>query len=244
MEATKGIRFRQTAMGAVPLVAGLLLIVGMATSPWEGAVDDQMTAYYTQLAAHPGRAQLSTILIGLAFLLLVPTFFAMVQVTRHRGTRLGNAGWLLGSIGFGIMGGFAIVIDIYDMVLVQELGVEQAVAISHQLEELVSVALVGMAGGLGSLAGLVLMAAGLWRSREVPAWSPALLVVAMVTLTVSPPALVPMTGAACLLLGGLVPVSLRILRADDWETGGPMLPAAVGAPPAAETAGAAGLTPA
>ncbi|MGI8875243.1 MAG: hypothetical protein ACR2KP_13165, partial [Egibacteraceae bacterium] len=99
MQAQKGLKFRQTAAGSIPVLAGLLLIAGMAVAAWEKGGEYEVTAYYTALAAHPVRAQVSTILIGLGFLMLVPAFAAMAQLTRHRGTRLGNAGWLLGTIG-------------------------------------------------------------------------------------------------------------------------------------------------
>ncbi|MGI8874508.1 MAG: hypothetical protein ACR2KP_09295, partial [Egibacteraceae bacterium] len=175
----------------------------------------------------------STILIGLGFLMLVPAFAAMAQLTRHRGTRLGNAGWLLGTIGFGVMGGLALVVDVYDTHLVTQLGVEQAVALGEAADDLVAVGVLGMTGALGALLGVLLTAAGLWRSREVPVWVPALLVAGIVAFIVSPAALVPMLAASSILTGGLVGVSLRILRADDWETGGPVLPARRAGQPAA-----------
>lgn len=224
MDANNGLRFRQAVLGTTPIAAGVLLVAGMATAPWEGGGADQLTAYYTQLAAHPAQAQISTLLIAFAFLLFVPAFFAMAQLTRHRGTRLGNAGWMLGTVGYGLMAGIAAVIDIYDMVLAQQLGVAEAVALSGHMEELPAVVLVGMTAAFGSILGTLLMTAALWRSREVPAWSPAVIAVGAIAGFISPPSLVPMTLGAVVLLVGCVPVSLRILRAADWETGGPTEP--------------------
>lgn len=224
-----GLKFRKVALGVAPIAAGILLVAGMAATPWEGGGGDQLTAYYTQLVAHPAQAQIATLLIAFAFLLFVPAFFAMAQVTRHRGTKLGNAGWVLGTIGYGLMAGMAAVIDIYDMVLAQQLGVAEAVALSEQMETLPAVAVVGMAGALGSTLGTLLMAAALWRSREVPVLSPTLMAAGALATFLFPPALVPMTLGASVLLAGLALVGIRILRAKDWETGGPGLGTALGA---------------
>lgn len=216
-----GLKFRQVVLGAAPIAAGILLVAGMAVTPWEGGGSDQLTSYYTQLAAHPARAQISTLLIAFAFLLLVPAFFAMAQLARHRGTKLANAGLVLGTLGFGLMAGMAAVIDIYDLMLAQHLGVAEAVALSEQMEALPAVVVVGMTGAFGSTLGTVLMAVALWRSREIPVWSPALIAVGALVTFFSPPALLPMTLGASALLVGLTPAGLRILRAEDWETGGP-----------------------
>lgn len=234
MEAHKGLRFRQAVLGVTPTAAGVLLVAGMLVTPWEGGGEGQLTAYYTNLAAHPGRAQVSTLLIAFGYLLMVPALFAMLQLTKHRGTRLGNAGWLLGTLGFGLMAGIAAVIDIYDMVLAQELGVSQAVALSEKMEALPAVAVVGMSGAFGSFLGIVFMGAALWRSREVPVWGPAGLGLSAVALFLGSPALIPMTVAATALLVGCVAVTLRILRADDWEHGGPVLPTSVPVQPVRE----------
>lgn len=228
METQKGIKFRQVAVGFAPILAGIVLLAGMVTASWEGAAADRTTAYYTALAAHPLRAQVSTILIGFGWLLYVPALLGMAQLTRHRATRLGNAGWALGTIGFGLMAGMTAVIDVYDTVLAQELGVERAVAISAVMDSLPTVAVVGIIAGPGALVGMLLMAAALWRSGEVPVWGPAALAVGTVAFVLSPPALIPMTFVASALLVGGIPVALRILRATDWEPGGPIRPHATG----------------
>ncbi|MEX2621423.1 MAG: hypothetical protein WD250_14505 [Egibacteraceae bacterium] len=233
MQAQKGLRFRQVATGTIPVLAGLLLIAGMAVTSWEEGGEYSQTAYYTALAAHPVRAQVSTILIGLGFLMLVPAFAAMAQLTRHRGTRLGNAGWLLGTIGFGLLGGMALVVDVYDTLLVTQLGLEQAVALGEALDEMVAPAVLGMTGAFGSGLGIVLMSAALWRSREVPVWVPALLLAGIVGFIVAPSATVPTVTAMAILTAGLLGVSLRILRAADWETGGPVRAAPRAGQPAA-----------
>jgi hypothetical protein len=222
-----GLRFRQTAMGITPVLAGALLMAGMAVTSWEEGGQFELTDYYTALAAHPVRAQVSTVLIGLGFLMLVPSFTVMAQLTRHRGTKLGNAGWVFGTLGFGIMAGLAMVVDVYDTLLATELGIEQAVALGQAAEDLVAPVLLGMASALGSTLGLLFIAAALWRSRELPVWGPPLLLAGALAFFLAPSALIPMLIASTLLTGGLLAVTLRVVTAEDWELGGPTVPALV-----------------
>jgi hypothetical protein len=231
MEIHKGVSFRQAAVGAAPIAAGVLLVAGMAVKPPEESGPDQLTAYYTSLVADPTAAQVSTILIGFAFLLFVPALLGMAQLTRHRATRLGNAGWALGTVGFGTMAGMTMVLDIYDTVLAQELGVAGAVAISQRLDQLPSIAIVGMTAGVGSILGLLLMAAALWRSGQVPTWGAAALAIGALGLFLSPSALPPLLAATSVLLLGCTAIGMQILRARDWEPAGPVLPAVAGTTP-------------
>jgi uncharacterized membrane protein (GlpM family) len=226
-DTSSGLRFRQTAAGLVPLLAGLLLIAGMAVTAWEEGGDFEITAYYTALATHPVRAQVSTILIGLGFLLLVPAFAVMAQLTRHRATKLGNAGWALGTIGYGLMAGLAMVVDVYDTHLVTQLGVEQAVALAEAADEVVAMAVLGMTGAFGGLLGMILMSAGLWRSREVPLWGPALLVAGTVGFAFSPSALLPMLGSSLILTGGLLVLGAFNAALDRQIEGLQLSPAVV-----------------
>jgi hypothetical protein len=235
VENDKGLRFRQLMIGGAPLVGGLLVVTALAITPWEGGYDD-VEAYYETVGAQPGRAQLATVLLGFGFLFLVPAFAAVLAATRHRARRLGNAAWVLGTLGYGLMAGMTVVIDVYDSVLVQELGVEQAHALGDLMEVLPAVVAVGMLGGLGSLAGVLLAAIALWRSGEVPRWGAAALALGAFGFMAAPNELLPMVAVGTVQAIGWATLSLRLLRARDWDPGGPAAPRVASAAPSASAA--------
>jgi hypothetical protein len=195
----------------------------LAISPWEGGQAD-WEAYYETVGAQAGRAQLATVLLGSGFLLFVPTFVAVLAATRHRARRLGNAAWVLGTLGYGVMAGVTMIVDVYDSVLVQQLGVEQAHAIGDAMELLPALSVVGILGGMGSLGGSVLAAVALWFSREVPRWGPAALLVGTIGFVVAPNEMLPMVAAGLVQAAGWSTLSVRLLRARDWDPGGPSDP--------------------
>jgi hypothetical protein len=223
VENAKGLRFRQVAIGGAPLAAATTMVVALGISPWEGGQAD-WEAYYETVGAQAGRAQLATVLLGFAFLLFVPAFVAVLAATRHRARRLGNAAWVLGTLGYGLLAGVTMIVDVYDSVLVQELGVEQAYAIGDAIELLPAMGVVGILGGLGSLAGSLVAAAALWRSGEVPRWGPVALLVGTIGFVAAPNELLPMVAAGIVHGVGWSTLSVCLLRARAWDPGGPATP--------------------
>lgn len=186
---------RRAAAGLL-LAGSVAFAAGIALTPWES--ESTTRAYHDALAASPGRAQAAALTLALAYALLAAgcvTALALLAGGRDRWLRRAAAG----ATGAMLLLPGLLVTDAYDLALAQELPRATSVAVSDATSELVLSGVLGAAGGLGLLLGTTLVAAALWRAREVPAGVPALVVLSWVTgyATMRPAVLL---AGACLLV--------------------------------------------
>lgn len=163
--------------GASLILAPLFGLVGACAWPPLRASD---RAQIAAIAVHPARWYVFSLFILLSSYLLVPAVLALMRVLRPS-----RPGWadLAGSLAL-----FGILVSIGDSateLMYWQMGargasLSQMAALAARYGAAPGVSLIYIAGGLAVLCGMVLLAAGLWRSRAVPAWTAAGLIVATV----------------------------------------------------------------
>jgi hypothetical protein len=206
--------FRRTVAGlcliAAPVVAGLALLV----HPGEGDA-----GLVGSIAANPGRVEVASLLIILSTVLFVPALMGVLNLVRGRGVTLVHIGvglMLIGVIGHAVWTTFQIVM----VALVQSDINQSQLAAAVEGEGPIPVGLmVGlvmfMAGFFG---GILVLAAGLWRSRVVPRWIPMLLLLSFFTDFMPGGKIGPLLGAAVAVVClGSIGLKLLGMSDADWE---------------------------
>lgn len=165
--------FRRKMAGLALILAPLTLMSALAIHPGEGD-----GGFVQTIAENPGRVELSNLLIILSSLLFIPAFAGLLRLVSGRGAVLGHIGVCLavvGVVGHAVWAGFQIV-----LVGLVGSGIGQA--------QLAAVVDGGPPPGVGFVAillmflvgffaGVILLAAGLWRSGAAPKWAVACIAV-------------------------------------------------------------------
>lgn len=209
--------FRRTGAGLCLIVGPLLMIVGGLVASWENS--ETTAAWFEALAAAPGRAQLGTILLYFAFLLVAVGVFGMVHLLRRRSVVLGHVGGLLAGWGWITVTGL-LVVDFYDLALAQAPDRREAIATAERAEGYAGAAVIGIPGLL-AIIGIVLLAVALWRAQVVPVWVPVLVLASIVASFIAPIGVVAWALTNAPLAAALGYVGLKILGMSDkeWEHG-------------------------
>jgi hypothetical protein len=209
MEATREQSLAGKLKGLALLIGPGLILLGDLVEPnvdWEdqGAVLDS-------LAADTGRHRLAIVLFYLGFLLLIPGAIAAARYFRRERPGLSLAATLLAPLVPILITGFIM------FGMVQEAFVDPAadraemVALMERMEE---VALFPFVFGvmMVGLLGMLLLAIGLWRSKTVPIWVPALIVVGFVVVWFAPGDVPVLTALGNVILwAGFGAIGLKIL---------------------------------
>jgi hypothetical protein len=215
--------FRRTVAGVATIAAGVFTFAGMLTDP--RAADDSHRAYLESLVANPGLAQVSAPLLWVGYVSTVVMMLAMVHLIRRRGVVLAHVGALL-AIPAGMTMTGMLVIDMVELGITQQLGLEGALALDEAVELLPGLILFIAQAPLLIL-GSILLQIALWRSGFVPGIYPAVVLTAQTGFVLGAttwPVGQIATGVLALAYGWL---GLRILRLDDasWLGGGQGAPA-------------------
>ena len=72
------------------IAAPLLVLAGMAATPWED--ENTTSAYHDALAAHPDQALVAAMLLHFGFLLLLPASLGMMHLARGAAPKLAHVG--------------------------------------------------------------------------------------------------------------------------------------------------------
>jgi len=214
-------RFRRIATGLSFLGAGLLTLVGMALTPWEGS--DDARAYVQALADHPTRAQVAPLFLHYGFALFAPALFGALALLRGRGATLGHIAAIAAVLGLTSIPGI-LIIDWYDLALAQRYGVEEAAAFRQTMEESYPLLLLLVVpAGLGFLAALIVLPFALWRAGHAPLWLAIANAVAVLLGEAAPPVLWMMMAAFGVVFLAYAYLGARILRMDDaaWDGAAP-----------------------
>ena len=206
--------FSPRVTAAAMAAGGILLLAGLAVTPWED--EATMAAYQDALAAHPTQGQISATLLFLGFLTLPLISIGLHCAVPGRGRLRSTVACVAIFGGLALPG--ALVSDFYDIALAQELPRAQGVHVAEQAQGYLPAAILsglGMLSMLGLL-GLLVIA---WRARVVQLSTPALFVVGWLVPIVGGVGLVPAviggvfilaalaTGARALLSGASTPLA-------------------------------------
>ena len=170
MNLSDPVRFRRALTATSLLLAGLLISVGVISSPPQG---DDRGEYLASLAAHAGATQASALLLHFGFLLLVPGAIGLLALLQRRAVALGHVAVALAVVGAITLAG-NVVTDIYDLALAQNLPADEARTVSEAAESYGAAAPLIVPGYLGTVFGFVMLAVALWRAGWVRGWLPLL----------------------------------------------------------------------
>jgi len=205
-------RFSRLVAAFSLVAAPLLVLAGMAATPWE---DEATTAaYHDSLAGHPDQAQIAALLLHFGFLLLLPASLGLMHLARGAAPKLAHAGGLLAVFGLATLPGLLIT-DFYDLALAEGLPRAQSVPISDAALGSWGAALLSVSAALPAIFGMIVLAIAAWRAGAAPGWT-ALLVAAgwLVPFGGEVGLLLSVIGAT-LLTAGLAWIGLAVARMDD-----------------------------
>ena len=210
-EVERGTRLRRVASGASVIAAGVVTLAGFLTCPWENLPGED--AYLQSLLSNPPMAMLSMVLLHYGYLLFVPTVFVLARLARRRSPKLAGAAVVLGVLGSGLSG--LLVTDAYDLSLAQHVPFAQALAVEDGISVQGMLA-IALPSAFGTIFGLVLVLAAMWRSRWINV-VPMVLMLAGWVLGFGAHTLVRAGSGATLVAIALVMVGIRVLRMSDQE---------------------------
>ena len=210
---------------AAALIAAPLLGL-VATCAWPPLRADDR-AQIVAITAQPGRWYIFSLFILLSSIMLVPAVLALMRL-------LGQTRplWALFA---GCLAQFGILVGIGDSateLMFWQMGspgasLGQMTALATRYDAAAGAALVFMIGGLAALCGTVLLAAGLWRARAVPAWTAIAVAVATIANILGlSAASVPVTIASyALLLAAFSRIAVIVRSSPAWDLPGTLVTA-------------------
>jgi len=158
----------RAAAAAALITAPLLgLAAACAWPPLRSGERAQIAA----ISAQPDRWYIFSLFILLSSIMLVPAVLALMRLLGHS-----RPVWALIA---GSLAGLGVLIGIGDsatQLVFWQMGapgasLDQMAALATRYDSAPGAALIFMIGGLASLSGTLLLAAGLWRAHAVPAWT-------------------------------------------------------------------------
>jgi hypothetical protein len=186
----------------------VLIVAGVFLDPDIDASGRELAQEY---ADNPGVTQLSALSFHFAFVAWAPLVFALVGLVRGRGAWLANVAALLAVLGATTLPGFLLV-DFYDIAIVDEAGIEAWQAVTDRIEDLPGATVLFVTGFLGHVLCLPVALFAAWRGGVVPLWTPVAVTVAMIAAQ----AVQPFGSGLLLLAVGMVALSYALWRAD-WR---------------------------
>jgi hypothetical protein len=207
--------FTRSSTGLAMILAPVVLAVGLAIHPPESP---QGATLLQTVVDNADRWNLAHLLVLVGFVLFIPVILELMRLLRQRAPwsgLIGGALALVGVVGGGIiLGADAVALSAFATVPAdQRAGVVPGVQALLDFKALGPLILLFLCLG----AGLLVLAIGLFVTRAAPRWACAAIGVGGVLLVaiVSDPILA--TGAGLLLLG-LGPIGVRLLRQPDGES--------------------------
>jgi hypothetical protein len=203
--------FRRAALVAAPVIAAVLIVAGVFLDPDIDASGRELAEEY---AENPGVTQLSALSFHFAFVMWAPLVFALAGLIRGRGVWLANVAAILAVLGATTLPGF-LVVDFYDIAIVDELGADAWQPVTDRIEELPGATVLFVTGFLGHVLCLPVVLLAAWRARLLPFWTFAVVTAGLLAgQAVSP-------FGSGLLLAALAMLALAYsLSRLDWRPGG------------------------
>lgn len=170
-----GLRIRRHVLVALPVLAGIGLVVGAVADPASGISGEKMYEIY---AEHPDALQIKSLAYKWAYAFWIGTALLTAGLVRGRGVWLANAAAVIAFGGMTTLPGMLFG-DWVDSAAGQLFGVDGVVAL-HERTEAISwgMPLFMLPGFVGLALALPLGAAALWRAGVVRWWAPVCVVAA------------------------------------------------------------------
>ena len=205
--------------GASLIVAPLALVAAMAIAPWFVADTPELLA---ALAANQSALLAADLLVVAAVVLLVPASLGILRALRDRAPRLAPVAVGMFLVGWLFVLG-PVMLDRVELQLAKSaMPRDDAVALVQRLEADAGISVIFGVFIIGHTLGAILLGVALARTRFVPIWAAASIVVAAVLHPIARVGLgskwVDVVAFALLALG-LGVTGLRVLRMsdDEWE---------------------------
>ena len=170
---TSALAARRWLLVAIPLLAGLFMVMGAVADPAPSLQGRELTEVY---AEQPDRVQFKSLGYHFAFGLLGAMVFLLASRIRGRGVWLANVAVVLAFLGITTLPGF-ILADFYDSAIGQVVGLDAYDKINAKMEDMWALTLMAATGGLGLFLSVALIAGASWRALLVPWYGCLLLVV-------------------------------------------------------------------
>jgi hypothetical protein len=213
------------AAGASLILAPLFGLVAVCAWPPLRA-DDR--AQIAAIAVHPGRWYVFSLFILISSYLLVPAVLALMRVLRPSRPGWANLAGSVALLGVLVSIGDSATELVYWQMAARGASLNQMAALAARYDAAPGISLIYMAGGLAVVCGMAFLSAGLWRSRAVPTWTAAGIIISTVVNVVGlSSADVPLTIASyALMLAALGRIAVIVLSGSHAEgTEVPPLPA-------------------
>jgi hypothetical protein len=217
MGFTDSHHFRKTVAGCCMVVGPLLALVAFIVSP---AIKSGSAAQVAEVARHQDRFLLSTFLSLAAVALVVGGSLGLMHMLRERMVGYGNVGGTLTLVGLlATMAQLGAQLTLWPMVRdgVQATDVSAWHAVTHDTAMVIPLVAVPWL----AVAGLAVLAMGLYRAHAVDWWMAAMLALGALGITLAGPLAsltVGIVGAALFLVGS-GSIGMVVLRESDadWE---------------------------
>ena len=211
------VQLSRKAAGLSLILAPLLGLVAVCAWPPLRTGDRAQVA---AIAAHPGRWYVFALFILLSSYLLVPAVLALMGVLRPHRPRWAALAGSLALLGVLISIGDAATELMYWQMGAPGASLSQMAALAARYNSAPGASLIYLTGGVAALCGMALLAAGLWRSRAVPAWTAAGIFIATVlNIAGLSSASVPLAIASyALLLAALSRIAVTVANSAAWES--------------------------
>jgi hypothetical protein len=170
-------RIRRALLAASLVLAPLLIAVSKFLAPTVDFTDPANVVAVA--AAEPGRWQLYELMAMFGTLLLLPAVLAASELVRHRRPGLALAAVLVAGSGAVVLGG--LFLRTWSLAAAEGVDPEPLAQFWEQSDKLSGFMAVGPFVFLLPV-GMIVLAVGLWRSRAVSVWVPALLVISFLAL--------------------------------------------------------------
>ncbi|MDP8910965.1 MAG: hypothetical protein M3M94_02725 [Actinomycetota bacterium] len=215
----RGTRVRRVVAG-LGLVSAAVLLAAWVILDLAFEYPSDADERLEELARDQGRAVAVALVFAFGQIALVPAILGIVHLARDRAFWLAHVGGLLGLV--GVCGHLVFSgTGLATIEVAERAGSAEAVALYEDVTNNAALVPFLAMGLLGTLAGLVLLALALWRSRVAPVWIAAS-IAAGVVLEFAGSSFVELLS----LLGGLLvsagffALGVLVLRMSDSEWGG------------------------
>ncbi len=179
--SARALSFRRWALVLMPVLAGLCVAVGAIADPGPGLRGEPLYEVYGQ---EPGPLQWKSIGYHWAYAFWMAPALLILPWVRGRGAGLANVAGVAGFCGITTLPGMLFV-DYYDSAIAQQFGVDGAIAVEAQMNEMWGVPAFALPGVLGLFCALPLAGLALWRAGLARWWAPAAAIAALLALSPS-----------------------------------------------------------
>jgi hypothetical protein len=178
---SRALAARRWFLVASPVLAGVFAVIGAYADPAAGISGRELYELY---GANPDPLQFKSLGFHWAYAFWMAPAVLAVPYVRGRGSWFANVAGIVGFAGLVTLPGLLFV-DYYDSAIAQEFGVDGAVAVEAQMNQMWGVPAFALPGMIGLFLALPLIGVALWRAGLVRWWAPAATVAGFAAFTLS-----------------------------------------------------------